>query len=181
MLVGGMLFVYVMPEGERMNRWWYQWVVTTKFPSWIARGLGNGVHAFLVQDHERALWAQEPRVAMREQGITLVDNYPKRSQDMNPIETAWREVRARLADTKPVTMEHRDVFVARLRLAIAWVNRNRKEYFTELCTSQKAWARDVLDAKPQGGARSIDVGGESARTQGSAAPSTLLSAWRQEP
>ena len=37
------------------------------------------------------------------------------------------------------------------RLAIAWVKRNRKEYFTELCTSQKAWARDVLDAKPQGG------------------------------
>ena len=37
------------------------------------------------------------------------------------------------------------------RLAIAWVNRNRKEYFTELCTSQNAWARDVWDAKPQGG------------------------------
>ena len=37
------------------------------------------------------------------------------------------------------------------RLAFAWVNRNRKEYFTELCTSQRAWARDALDAKPQGG------------------------------
>ena len=43
------------------------------------------------------------------------------------------------------------------RLAIAWVNRNRKEYFTELCTSQRAWARDVLDAKLEGEARSIDV------------------------
>ena len=47
------------------------------------------------------------------------------------------------------------------RLAIAWVNRNRKEYFTELCTSQKAWARDVLDAKPQGGAHEALTSGVS--------------------
>ena len=57
-----------------------------------------------------------------------------------------RELRARLAVTEPVHMEPRDAFVVRLRAAVAWVNKHRKAYLLELCTSDKARVRDVLDA-----------------------------------
>ena len=87
---------------------------------------------------------------MRDQGIVLLENDPKCSQDLNPIETAWRELRARLAVTEPVHMEPRDAFVVRLRAAVAWVNKHRKAYLLELGRSQKTRARDVLDAKPPG-------------------------------
>jgi hypothetical protein len=101
----------------------------------------------LVQDHERALWRDEPADAMPEQAISLLKNYPKCSQDLNPIETAWREVRSRLYETDPVERENRDDFIIRLRSAVARVSKNRGEYLATLCMSQKAWARDVLEVK----------------------------------
>ena len=83
---------------------------------------------------------------MRTIGLCLLENYPKCSQDLNPIEIAWRELRARLADTEPTKLECRDRFVRRLHAAAAWVNRNRAEYLRTLCLSQKAWALDVQKA-----------------------------------
>ena len=146
LLVGGMLFVYVLPAGNVMNRWWYSWLVSKKFPEWMMKAMGHG-KKFLVQDHERCLWAAESRVAMREQKISLLENFPKSSQDLNPIETAWREVRARLACTEPSSREQRNAFIRRLRQAVVWVNKNRAAYLQELCTSQKKRARDVQVAK----------------------------------
>ena len=147
LLIGGMLCIYIMPAGEVMNRWWYEWLIIKKFPIWIAKHAGKRAKTFLVQDHERALWCDEPIAAMPEQGISLLVNYPKCSQDLNPIETAWREVRARLYDTEPTDREGRDAFISRLKLAVEWVNRNRGGYLKTLCNCQKAWANDVLLAK----------------------------------
>jgi len=52
-------------------------------------------------------------------------------QDLNAIETAWRELRARLDETMPTGRETRAAFLARLRRAVAWVNVHRGEYFQE--------------------------------------------------
>jgi hypothetical protein len=144
MLVAGILFIYVLPEGESMNRWWYTWLINTMFPRWLAKAFDhveNGV--LLAQDHERCLWCEEPRQAMQDQSISLLENYPKCSQDLNAIETAWREVRARLAATEPVSRDTRSNFVTRLRQAVAWVNTNRAGYLRKLCSDQKQRARDV--------------------------------------
>lgn len=146
-----MLFVYVFPEGETMNRWWYAWLIEVYFPRWLARAFGeNYPQVFLVQDHEKALWTSEPRDAMQDANIHLLENFPKCSQDLNPIETAWRELRNRLSETMPVGQESRKDFIQRMRNAVAWLNTNRHEYFQNLCTSQKERAQDLLDASPPG-------------------------------
>ena len=147
LLVSGFLFVTILPEGVVMNRWWYAWIVEKKFPIWLeGAGVAAG-RAFLLQDHERSLWTEEAKASMRSIGITLLERYPKCSQDLNPIETAWRELRDRLASTQPKAMETRTQFAQRLRNAVTWLNTNRSEYFAKLCSSQKAWANDVLKAK----------------------------------
>ena len=128
-----------------MNRWRYERVISQKFLGWIRASFGvqrRGV--LLVQDHERCLWAREPRDAMDGIGIHLLTNYPKCSQDINPIETVWRELRCRLNATQPAAPEGRDEFISRLRTAVAWLNRNRCEYMMHLCNCQAEWARDVL-------------------------------------
>ena len=128
-----------------MNQKWYKWVIEHKFTQWLPRAFGRrrAKKACLVQDHERCLWSNSSRDALRGASIKLLENYPKCSQDLNPIETAWREVRARLAVTEPVRMEARKEFVRRLRAAVAWVNRNRHNYLLQLCASQKTLAKDV--------------------------------------
>ena len=134
-----------------MNRWWYEWLIRARFPRWLSTAFGGGYDpVYLVQDHEKALWTDEPREAMRAVGVRLLEAYPKCSQDLNPIETAWREVRNRLDETVPVDREPRKDFIQRLRRAVAWVNTNRAEYLQHLCTSQKERTQDVLDATPPG-------------------------------
>ena len=59
---------------------------------------------------------------MKDNDIEFLESYPKCFQDLNVIETAWRELRARLADTEPMRVESRDDFLPRLRLAVQWVN-----------------------------------------------------------
>lgn len=116
---------------------------------WARQVLGRRAKPFLIQDHERALWTDEAKDAIKAGGLQLVTSYPECSQDLNVIETAWRELRARLADTEPVQMEDREAFVKRLRSAVTWVNRNRRVHLRGLCWAQKERARDVL--KLQGG------------------------------
>ena len=76
-------------------------------------------------------------------GVNLLKNFPKCSQDINPIETVWRELRSRLAETQPASLESRVEFIARLRSAVAWVNRNRSAFLYKLCNCQAEWASDV--------------------------------------
>ena len=129
-----------------MNRWWYSWLVEKKFPVWAVQALGSKKKANLLQDHERALWTEEALAAMKVAGISLLDKYPKCSQDLNPIETVWRELRARLYQTEPHRMEKREQFITRLRNAVSWLNKNKADYFQHLCSCQKEWAEDVWDA-----------------------------------
>ena len=147
LLVNGILFITVLVAGETMNRHRYAWVVAQKFPMWIAEALGRKAHAFLVQDHERCLWTEEPRRAMKENNITLLENYPKCSQDLNAIETAWREVRNRLYTTQPKKFEDRPVFIRRLRRAVEWVNEHRSSYLLHICQEQKRRASEVIELK----------------------------------
>ena len=149
LLAAGVLMIYVLPDGQAMNQWWYTWLINTMFKRWLEKAFGHA-DAFIVQDHERCLWCSEPRQAMQQQGLTLLENYPKCSQDLNAIETAWREVRGRLAETEAESRESRDEFIVRLRNAVAWVNSNRGDYLLRQCNNQKDRARDV---KSLGGAR----------------------------
>ena len=95
-----------------------------KFPIWIRKAFGKkkakkGV--LLVHDHEKCLWKDGPLQAMRDNGINLMKNYPKFWQALNAIETAWRELRARLYVTQPVCQETREAFIIRLRAAVSWI------------------------------------------------------------
>ena len=147
LLVEGVLFLYFLRKGEVMNRNLYAWLIEKKFPGWARQGFGDARTPLLLQDHERALWSDEARAAMRRAGIELLVNYPKCSQDLNPIETCWRELRARLYETEPTKFETREQFIARARNAVAWLNRNRADYFMELRRDQKKRARDVKEHK----------------------------------
>ena len=145
LLLCGALFIYVLPEGECMNRIWYEWLLLHYFPKWIAKTFGKRrMPTGLVQDHEKALWTEEATSAMKEIGLNLFKRYPKCSQDLNAIETAWRELRARLYASEPAQMETREAFVVRLRNAVVWLNRNRRQLFLELCSDQKARASEVI-------------------------------------
>ena len=117
------------------------WV--TVLPAGAIRSSGTGVKASLLQDHERALWKERPITAMKRNNIQLLDHFPKCSQDLIPIEPVWRELRARLADTEPTHKESRDEFIVRMRNAVSWINRNRKEWLLHICSCQKEWAQDV--------------------------------------
>ena len=98
----------------------------------MATAHGARFRIFLVQDHGRCLWNEMPRKAMREKKIELLTWYPKRFQDLNPVQTAWRGVSARRADIEPRRIEARDDFVVRLRQAVAWVDQHRNSYCTQL-------------------------------------------------
>ena len=57
----------------------------------------------IVQDHERCLWSPTSLAAIANVGevqVEVLENYPKSSQDLNAVETVWREIRARLAETE---------------------------------------------------------------------------------
>ena len=147
LLLDGELRTYVLPAGESMTMKRYAWLVEHKFAEWVTDAWGTEGHAFLVQDHERCLWGARPKEAMRAEDIRLLENFPRSSQDLNAIETAWREVRGRLDATQPRGLESRAAFLQRLRRAVAWVNVHRATYLRALCESQKERARAVLTAK----------------------------------
>jgi hypothetical protein len=150
LLFSGILCIFVLPDKEAMNAAWYTWLIDHKFRNWLDLAFARTTKVFLVQDHERCLWTEEPVDAMEDENIELLENFPTSSQDLNPIEVAWREVRSRLDATMPAVFENRPAFTRRLRQAVAWVNIHRAGLFREICGAQKAWARDVLNATPPG-------------------------------
>ena len=91
--------------------------------------------------------SRQPTAARRGRGddSNLLEHFLKCSQDLNAIEAAWREVRARLAVTEPASMETRDHFIVRFRAAVAWVNVRRREYLLNVSTDQKERAHDVIE------------------------------------
>ena len=137
----GRLYVRTLPRQVVMNRAVYSQIIRCDFARWLRRAR----RPTLVQDHERALWCEEPRAAMREVGIQLSDRHPKHSADLNPIENVWALLRARLDDTMPAATECRAAFVARLRAATAWVSRNHRDAMLHLAGNMKERARDVQE------------------------------------
>ena len=153
LLAAGMLFVHVLKPKEVMNTEKYDWLISNVFPLWLDVAFKGRRRrrpkAHLVQDHERCLWSDDVQAAIEEERINLLD-FPKCSQDLNPCEVAWRELKARLGGTMPTEFESRPVFIRRLRCAVAWVNRRRTSYLQKLSSSQKEWAEDCLRATPAG-------------------------------
>ena len=84
LLANGVLSVYVLPEHESMTKVRYAWLVENRMAEWKAEAFGDERDVFLVQDHERALWGDEPQAKMRTHGLCLLENYPKCSQDSAP-------------------------------------------------------------------------------------------------
>ena len=145
MLAAGALHIHVLDDGEVMDRVVYTELIEDKFEEWCA----NCEH--LVCDFEGCLRTPEAIHALTKVGLTLVEDYPKCSQDFNAIENAWALVKERLDQTVPVRMESRDEFINRLKAAVLWVNRNRGDRLWYLSTNQKERANDCLATKPCGG------------------------------
>ncbi len=55
LLAAGVLFVYILPEGESMNRWKYAWLIEKMFARWLGKAFGvRWNRVSLLQDHEKA-------------------------------------------------------------------------------------------------------------------------------
>ena len=61
------------------------------------------------------------------------------------IEGQWRVLRERLEARAPDDMETRESFLARLRRTVDWLNRNRVERSTQLCTNLKTRAHELKE------------------------------------
>ena len=95
------------------------------------------------------IWTRRhPGVALRRPGAQLSLKTRAQSSALPTKPNATLESpRNSLAQTEPTRMENRTQFVARLRLAVAWLNRRHASYLQHLCASQKERARDVIDAE----------------------------------
>ena len=57
--------IYVLPEGQAMRQSTYAWLVEHRFAGWISKAFGDDDPVYLLQDHERCLWASAPREEMK--------------------------------------------------------------------------------------------------------------------
>ena len=141
LLVNRRLFIHIVPEGQKMDRYYYEKIVRNHFAKWL-KGFRNPL---LVQDNEKCLWCDEPQEALKELGIEVLAWHPPHSPDLNAIENAWSYLRDRLAVTQPEGREDRKAFVKRLHCAVAWVNKKHGKTFNRLCRNQKQRAQDLED------------------------------------
>lgn len=144
-LACGVLHIQILEAGEVMDGCLYADLIEEKFEEWC------GHCEYLVCDFEGCIRGEEALHALGNVGLQLVEGYPRTSQDFNAIENAWAILKGRLDETMPVRLEYRDDFEKRLKLAVAWVNRNRADQLRYLSTNQKERAADCLAQKPSGG------------------------------
>ena len=135
-LAHGKLSIHVLEEGESMDQWVYAALIEDHFDTWL-----DGCH-LLIQDFEKCLRAPQARAALDDVGVTLVEKYPRCSQDFNGIENAWKLLRDQLDATLPSGLESRSHFVTRLHDAVRFLNRNKGDELWYHCTNQKdrAWS-----------------------------------------
>ena len=145
MLACGHLSIHVLDEGEVMNQVIYTELVEDKFEDWC------GDCDYLVCDYESCLRCPSALHALSKTPLTLVDPYPTRSQDFNAMENAWFTLKQRLDETRPIKLEGRDEFIARLGAAVRWVNKNKAKHLWYISTNQKERADECLAMKPPGG------------------------------
>jgi hypothetical protein len=144
MLANGKLNIEVLDQGDVMNKDLYSDLIDEKFPQWL------GGCEYIVQDFESCLRSEDALEAFERIGVEVLPDYPRSSQDFNAIENAWDLLRRRLDTTLPRALEDRDSFVARLREAVRWINRYRKNRLEELSRNQKV---RCLECQELGGGR----------------------------
>ena len=83
-----------------------------------------------------------PLLALEQIGLELVAGYPRVSQDFNAIENCWHLLRERLKETLPIGLEPRSAFIKRLKEAVQWVNRAKRDSLIYLSRNQKERCRD---------------------------------------
>ena len=97
-LADGVLHVTILPQGWTFDAEIFSDIVDEHFEEWV------GTCDKLVADYEGFLRSPEALQAYERIGISLVDDYPKVSQDFNPIENAWKILHDRLNITRPSEM-----------------------------------------------------------------------------
>ena len=145
MLACARVHIEVLDEGDVMNQDLYCELVEDHFERWA------GPCQYLVQDFEGCLRTSASLDAIRKAGLTLVEDYPRSSQDFNAMENVWGLLRERLDVTLPRMRESRGQFIERLRAAVAWINRSQRDLLWYLATNQKERATDCLCCEPPGG------------------------------
>lgn len=142
-LAEGELSVYILPQGQAMNRWWYSWLVEARFPQWL------GQCDRLICDFEGCIRTDEALASLKKISVQLVDGYPRVSQDLNHIETVWAWLKHRMTTTLPPDKESREAFIQRLRNAVVWLNRNKKSSLEALCSpaEHKKRCQELKDLK----------------------------------
>ena len=144
-LAAGTLYVHVIDEGEVMNTENYVELIEDEFETWMASS------NYLVADFERCLRSEAAINALQNIGIDMVDGYPVNSQDFNAIENCWKLLRDRLFETLPRGLEGRDAFIARLKEAVAYLNRHEKDRLWYCARNQRERCKACLSTKPVGG------------------------------
>ena len=76
--------------------------------------------------------------------LRLLEPYPVASQDFNAIENAWGLLKDHIIETMPTKLESRDEFVKRLKTAVAWVNKSKRDELLYHCSNRKERAEAVL-------------------------------------
>ena len=138
LLANGILHIKVLDEGVVMNEEEYVELIDDDFSRWM------GPCRYLVQDFERCLRCRGSRHALQSIGLELIEQYPVASQDFNAIENAWKFLRDRLAETLPKKLELRYEFVQRLKQAVSWINKRKKNNLIHLSRNQKERCQECI-------------------------------------
>jgi len=148
LFANGRLEYWVLPrDGQKttnMNTETYCTLVNGKFKEWREMCFGDTRRCYLVQDHEKCLWADENLESLEDEGFDVVTNHPKYSPDLNAIEGWWARLRQRLDASAPEKIETRGMFIRRLRRTVTWMNDNLADDGRHLCTNQKERAAEIL-------------------------------------
>ena len=150
----GRLEYIVLPmDGAKttnMNGTRYNILVKQKFATWRRQCFGSESPIHLVQDHEKCLWQERNKEAIKKAGLVLEESFPVNSPDLNVIENWWHRLRQRLEDNAPEGFEDRQQFLQRLRRTVTWMNDNLQDEALACIASFKRRAAEVADL---GGAR----------------------------
>ena len=144
-LACGVVHFHVLDEGEAMDTTLYTELVEDKFEGWA------GNCEWLVCDFEGCIRSEPAVRALGKAGLKLVEGYPRCSQDFNAMENVWAILKEKLDETVPVRLETREAFVNRLKSAVSWCNRSRRDQLWSLTLDQKERAEACLSAQPKGG------------------------------
>ena len=151
----GRLEYYVLPQDKEKSKLrkrsvtmnmttpCYAKLVERDFAQWRRNCFGDDARAYLVQDHEKCLWADTCLSALKDAGFDVLHNFPKSSPDLNAIEGWWHRLRQRLESTAPSEIESRPAFLLRLRRTVTWMNEHWSDDALALATNQKERANAV--------------------------------------